>query len=176
MLKSLSKIITFIAGVLTMFVGGIIFIIMSDLTFKNNSGNLIIVVLLCFGSAIAFFFSNNFAEKPIVMYVLKGIGLALAIGSVIYFHLFSVSEFYLAEVERLRRYGAEKASEYAGALASVPVALVFCYLAVVTQASNIVLTAVLKDDVDSVPTQEQDAELAADGTVCDDSDANAAKE
>lgn len=175
MLKSVSKTVTFLVGVLAMFVGGILFIIMSDLTFKNNSGHLIIVVLLCFGSAITFFFSNNFAEKPIVMYVLKGLGLALAIGLVIYYHWFSKTEFYLNAVEKLRRYGEEKATEYAGAKASIVVALVFAYIAMLVQAANIVLTAVLKeDDFKAAPITEQTAETpVAEGA---DGDADLKKE
>ena len=70
MLKSKLKNITLFIGVLIMFTGGLIFIVMSDLTFKNNSGNLIISVLLCFGSAIVFFFSNNFNEKPVVLFIM----------------------------------------------------------------------------------------------------------
>ncbi len=155
MIKSLSKTITFLVGVLVMFLGGIFFMLISDLTFNNNAGNLIFSVLLCFGSAIVFFFSNNFNEKPVVMYVMKGIGLALAVGLIIYYHLFRVSEFYLAAIEKLRRYGVSKASEYNAAKASVIVALVFSYIAAVAQAANIVLTAVLKDDVSDKKAQQE---------------------
>lgn len=147
MIKSLSKTITFYVGVLLMFLGGIFFIIISDLTFKNNAGNLIVAVLLCFGSAIVFFFSNNFVEKPVVMYVMKGIGLALAVGLIIYYHLFQGSEFYVAAIEKLRQYGVSKAADYNAAKASIPVVLAFSYVSMAAQAANIVLTAVFKDDV-----------------------------
>lgn len=150
MLKSRLKNITFFVGVLTMFIGGLIFVIMSDLTFQNNSGNLIITVLLCFGSAIVFFFANNFIERPVVMYVMKGIGLALAIGLIAYYHYFSTSEFYIAAVEKLRKAGIAKQAEYAGAQASIIIALAFSYVATVVQIVNVVFTAVLKDDVRQV--------------------------
>lgn len=175
MVKSLSKTITFYIGVLTMFVGGIIFMIMSDLTFNNNAGNLIIAVLLCFGSAIVFFFANNFLEKPVIMYVMKGIGLALSIGLIVYYHVFQGSEFYIAAVEKLRQAGILKATEYSAAKASVIVALVFSYIALAAQVANVVLTAVLKED-DAV-AKEEEGELSddsADATEpADDETANA---
>lgn len=158
MLKSRIKNITFLIGVLTMFVGGLIFIVLSDLSFKNNAGNLIITVLLCFGSAIVFFFSHNFLERRVVMYVMKGIGLALAIGLVIYYHLFSVSEFYVTAVEKLFKGGLKYKNEYAGAVASIPIALTFSYIAMVVQAANIVLTATLKED-DEIRIAENNSEL-----------------
>lgn len=157
MLKSRIKNITFLIGVLTMFVGGLIFIVMSDLTFKNNSGNLIITVLLCFGSAIIFFFANNFIEKPVIMYVMKGIGLALAIGLIVYYHWFSTSEYYIAAVEKLRKAGLAKKKEYASAKASIVIALVFSYIGMAVQAANTVLMVVLKDD-DERP-EKNNAEL-----------------
>ncbi len=146
MLKSKLKNITLFIGVLIMFTGGLIFIVMSDLTFKNNSGNLIISVLLCFGSAIVFFFSNNFNEKPVVMFIMKGLGLALAIGLIVYYHLFSTSNFYVEALEKLRKAGLAKKTEYEAAKASIIIALVFSYLATAVQAANIVLTATLKED------------------------------
>jgi len=189
MIKSLSKTITFYVGVLVMFLGGIFFMLISDLTFNNNAGNLIIAVLLCFGSAIVFFFSNNFNEKPVIMYVMKGIGLALAVGLIIYYHLFRGSEFYLAAIEKLRRYGVSKQSEYNAAKASVIVALVFSYIAAAAQAANIVLTAVLKEDVSNNKGQQElpitdeaeavnleTTETETSAEVAADADANIAKE
>lgn len=146
MLKSRIKNITFFIGVLTMFVGGLIFVVMSDLTFKNDSGNLIITVLLCFGSAIFFFFANNFIERPVVMYVMKGIGLALAIGLIVYYHLFSTSEFYLTAVDKLKKAGLAAKASYEAAKASIIIALVFSYVAAAVQAVNVALTATLKED------------------------------
>lgn len=158
MIKSLFKTITFYVGVLAMFLGGIIFIIMSDLTFHNDSVHMIGTVLLCFGSAILFFFSNNFVEKPVSMYVMKGIGLALAVGLVVYYHLFSVSEFYLSAIDKLKQYGELKAAEYAAGKASVVVALAFAYLGMAGQIANIVLTAVFKDDDDKPARKNEAAE------------------
>ncbi|MDE7454235.1 MAG: hypothetical protein K2M64_00200 [Clostridia bacterium] len=157
MLKSRIKNVTFFIGVLTMFIGGLIFVIMSDLTFKNTSGNLIISVLLCFGSAIIFFFANNYNERPVVMYIMKAIGLALAIGLIVYFHWFSTSTFYTEAVETLRKGGIRTEIEYAGAKATMPIALAFTYVATVFQATNIVLTATLKDDI--AHSEENNAEL-----------------
>ena len=158
MVKTLSKTISFYIGVLSMFVGGIIFVLMSDLTFSNSADNLIISVLLCFGSAIIFFFANDYMEKPWAMYLMKGIGLALAVGLIIYYHLFSQGDFYLAAVEKLRRAGIKDAGRYQAALASIPVVLALSCLAMVAQAVNIVLTATLGEDI--VKKDQPQAETA----------------
>ena len=138
--------ITFYIGALTMFVAAVFYMLMADLSFNNTSDRLIIAVLLSFGSAILFFLSVNYGEKPVIMYLLKGLGVALAIGFVVYMHLFSQSEFFLGVLEKLQKAGLSKAKELAVSHATIIITLVLGYVSIVAQAANIVVVATLKED------------------------------
>ena len=138
--------ITNYIGAFVMLLTGVAYMIMSDVYFNNTSDRLIVAVLLSFGSAALFFASATFNEKPVLRYIFKGCGLALAIGFVVYIHLFSVSEWYLAVLEKLRGFGLKKATEYMMSKVTIIMALVLGYISIVAQASNVVVEAVIKDD------------------------------
>lgn len=138
--------ITYYIGALTMFVAAVFYLLMADLSFKNTSDRLIVAVLLAFGSAIMFFVSANFVDRPVLKFLFKGIGLALAVGFVLYMHLFSQSEYYLGELETLRKWGLSKAKELAMSQATIYVTLVLAYIATVAQAANTVIEAVVKEE------------------------------
>ena len=161
MAKSLAKNIMFYIAILTMFVGGILFVLMSDLTYctefkidanppvKNApSIYLIGAVLLSFGSAILFFFSNNYAEKPWAMYLMKGLGVALGIGLIGYYHWFSGCNDYVNAMTRLENFGIAKESVYVASKACIIVSLALAYIGTAAEATSIALTAILKDDID----------------------------
>ena len=138
--------ITFYIGALAMFVAAVFYMLMADLSFNNTSDRLIVAVLLSFGSAILFFLSVNYGEKPVIMYLLKGLGVALAIGFVVYIHLFSQSEFFLGVLEKLQKAGLSKAKELAMSHATIIITLVLGYISIVAQAANIAVVATLKED------------------------------
>ena len=171
-----------------MFVGGIIFVLMSDLTYLTaftDDGNapsiyLIATVLLAFGSAVIFFFANNYVEKPWAMYLMKGIGLALGVGLIIYYHWFSGCKDYINAMNKLQNYGLAKASVYAASKACIIITLILAYIAVVVQAVNIVLTATLNEDKDvekaqqeTLATEEVVADEAASEALTDEANAEA---
>ena len=158
MAKTLSKNITFYIGALTMFFVGVFYMLASDLAFNNNAFDLIVAVLLSFGSAILFFLSASFNEKPVIMFVFKGIALALAIGFVIYIHCYQsgFSFGYLADPEKVPNYpsildtfrkgGASKAGKLAMTQATVIITIVLSYVSIAAQAANTVLVATIKED------------------------------
>ncbi|MCM1289937.1 MAG: hypothetical protein NC132_03800 [Corallococcus sp.] len=144
--KSLSKLITFLIGVISMFLAGVLYMIMSDLSFGNTSVWLIIATLLSFGGAICFFFSNNFLEKPVVMYVMRGIGLALSVGFVIFLHCFHNTEYFVGKIEGFINEGLKGEGALAASKATMIISYIFAYIGMVAQAANVVLVAVLKED------------------------------
>lgn len=152
--KTLSKNITFIIGVIAMFVAGVLYILMSDLIFGNTSTWLIIATLLSFGGAISFFFSNNFVEKPVVMYVLKALGLLLSIGFVIFIHLFQTTSFFVEKIEDFVNEGLSGEGALMATWATVYICMALGYIAVAMQATNIILVAALKED-DDIAAQKQ---------------------
>ena len=137
---------TYYIGALTMFVAAVFYLLMSDLAFNNTADNLIIATLLSFGSAILFFLSANFGEKPIVMYLLKGLGIALGIGFVVYLHLFQGTEYYLGKLDEFDRAGPNGVSSLVKTQITMIVTLVLSYISVVAQVANTVLVAVIKED------------------------------
>lgn len=138
--------ISLYVGALTMFVAAVFYMLMADLSFNNTADRLIVAVLLSFGSAILFFLSANFHEKPKIMFLFKGIGLALAIGFIVYLHLFQNSEYYLGVLDKLRKAGLAKAKELVMSQATIVVALIFGYISLVAQCVNTVLVAVVKEN------------------------------
>ena len=86
-----TKLISYIVGASLAAVAGIYFLVISDLGLKNKATWLMISVLLSFGSSIAFFFSETRRDKPILVFFLKGVGLLLAVGFLIYLFKFEQS-------------------------------------------------------------------------------------
>ena len=139
--------ITLYVGALTMFVAAVFFMLMSDLAFNNTSSRLIVAVLLSFGSAILFFLSASYSEKPKIMFLLKGIGVALAVGFVLYLHLFlAFDSYYLGKLDEFEKAGESGVDSLAKTQATVIVTLVLSYLAFVAQVANTVIVAVIKED------------------------------
>ena len=139
--------VTLYIGALTMFVAAVFFMLMSDLSFNNTSSRLIVATLLSFGSAILFFLSASFNERPTIMYLFKGLGLALAIGFVVYLHLFQAFDsYYLGKLDEFQKAGIAGKSGLAKTQATVIVTLILSYIALVAQVANTVLVAVIKED------------------------------
>lgn len=138
--------ITFIIGALVMFAVGLFYMFMSDLTFKNPSSMLIVSVLLSFGSAILFFLSTSFNEKPKMVLIFKLVAIALAIGFVVYIHVFQTSEYYLNMLEKFKKAGLAGARDLALSQMTMVVTLVLGYVSIVGQVANTVLVAVIKED------------------------------
>lgn len=138
--------ISFYIGSLGMFFAGLLYMFMSDLTFKNPSTMLIISVLLSFGGAITFFLSMNFNEKRNIMFVLKGVGIALSIGFVIFIHVFQTSAYYLNILDEFKKMGVSGAGSLAASQATMIITLILGYIAIVGQTVNTVLVAVIKEN------------------------------
>ena len=134
-------------GSLTMFVAAVFYMLMSDLSFNNTADRLIIAVLLSFGSAILFFLSANYGEKPVLMYVFKEVAKFLAVGFVVYIHFFMRSKYYLVDViETLEKAGLSKVKELAMTRATMIISLVLGYVSIVAQSANTVIVATTKDE------------------------------
>ena len=138
--------LTLFTGVLAMFIAGVAYLFMSDLSFKNTAEWLIIATLLSLGGAILFILSANYGEKPIAMYLLKGFGLLLSVGFVLYIHLFmAMNEYYLSQLDAFIKKGIAGEKSLFLSLLTMGLTLALSYVAIVGQVANIVVTAVIKD-------------------------------
>lgn len=140
--------ISYIVGASLLALVGIIFLVLSDLGLKNSAGWLLFSVLLSFGSSIVCFFSETVKDKPILVYVLKGIGLALAIGFIVYLYLFFQSEICTAikESHKFGMYIGNKKVEISRLDIknfTQTISLVIGYLGLAVQSLNIGLNAYL---------------------------------
>ena len=145
--------ITLYSGVLSMFVAGVFYLFMSDLSFGNTAEWLILATVLSLGAAILFVLSANYPDKKAVVYSLKVCGLILSVGFVLYLHLFMGSETYLAALDKFQKaLNSVQANGMTGAQSilmsscTMIVALVLSYVAIAAQVSNVVVTAVIKDE------------------------------
>lgn len=82
-----------IAGISIM-VGTVIFIFLTDLFAKNNAQWLMISALLGFSAGALSLLSEIKKENKILIYTLKGLSLALMIGFVVYLFMFKDSSIY----------------------------------------------------------------------------------
>lgn len=133
---SLIKRITYTVGMLSMFVGSVCYMLMSDLGYGNESTWLIIATLLSMGSAICQFFSSNMKDRPIRQIILRSVAVALGIGYVLFLHLFTTTEFYqniMYDDVPFRN-------------ACTIVSLIFAYIGIVGQIANLVLIATIKEE------------------------------
>lgn len=130
------KRVTFLVGVLAMFVGSICYMVMSDLGFGNESTWLILATLLSMGSAACQFFSSNMRDMPVKQIVLRSIGIALGIGYVLFLHLFTGTAFYNG-----LGYKVVPARN-----ACMIVSFIFAYVALVAQIANLVFIVTIKEE------------------------------
>lgn len=146
MQKALYKNISFLIGAISMFAAGLLYMIMSDLSFGNQSTWLIVATLFSFGGAIVFFFSNNYLEKPRAMYSMKIVGLVLSVGFIAFLHFFDNSAFFTAKLDDFVNQGASAKGTLAASKATMIISYIFAYVGAVGQAANIVMVATLKEE------------------------------
>lgn len=73
MFNKISKRITYYLGGLAIILAGLLYLIMTDLTFGNTSVWLLSVAVCAFGGGICMLLSANFKEKVVPYYILKSI-------------------------------------------------------------------------------------------------------
>lgn len=91
-----SRMVSYLAGAGLMALVGVVFMMLSDLAVKNTATLLMLAVALSFGGAIAAFFSETLREKPIFLFILKVLALALTVGFIIYLYEFRNNEVFIA--------------------------------------------------------------------------------
>lgn len=130
------KTTTLYVGLLAMFAGGLLYLLLTDLGYGNEATWLFVAAILSMGSAICVFFTTNMKDFPIRQLVLRCIGAALAIGFVVFIALSTKSEFY-------QKVNFEKV---AARNTATIITLVFGAIGIVGQIANVVLTATVKDE------------------------------
>lgn len=74
----------YFVGNFAVVLSGLIYLLFTDLTFSNTAPWLLGASILAFGSGICGFFSANFKEKKVTMFILKGVSLVLSVGLIVF--------------------------------------------------------------------------------------------
>lgn len=86
--KNLLKDLSFFIGGILLLATGLVYVLITDLYLSNSSQYLLIGTLFAFGGSITFLLSNNYKHKLKIFYIMKGIGIILSIGFIIFLFLF----------------------------------------------------------------------------------------
>ena len=79
MIKPLIKNISFYIGVGLIFLSGLLYILLADIVINTQSLWLMLLILFAFGSAICVVLSEKYRGSSNAVYVLKGVGIAMAL-------------------------------------------------------------------------------------------------
>lgn len=134
--KKLIKTITYLAGAATAVLCGLMYLILSDIGFGNTAGWLLGVSLFAFGSGICQFFSQNFKENKVVLYILKSVAVALAIALVVFFYISMANEPYTTV----------NPDKQPARDTIVTLSLIVAYISTVIQAGDLSLNLLLKEE------------------------------
>ena len=94
MKKSLLKNLSFFIGGITLLVTGLMYVLITDLYLSNSSVYLLLGIILALSGSICFILSESFRDKIKVFYILKGIGIFMSIGFIVFLFLFMKTEIF----------------------------------------------------------------------------------
>lgn len=137
MSKELLKKLSFSIGGVAIFVAGLIFAVMGDLSVKSSSFWLIGGILLTFGSGVCVVLGDIFKEKPTVMWVMKGVALGLAVAYIGFMVGFNIST---------ANANSTKPEILTANTVLLVLTLVFTVIAIAAQTLDVVLTATVKEE------------------------------
>lgn len=138
--------LTNLIGIALMFVAGLAFVLFVDLKAKIQAGSnnivpisnwLFMCIIFSLGGGIFYFFGDTMKNKKVLTLILKGIGLVLAIGFIVYIFVF-LNWVTTSDIIKVEAIGATKSTAYAS--------LVITILGVLTLIINYILSIIFLDD------------------------------
>lgn len=90
-LIKLLKTFFYCVGNFAVVLSGLVYILFTDLKFYNTAPWLLGASVLAFGSGICGLFSANFKENKVVMFILKGVSVALSVGLIVFMFVSKVN-------------------------------------------------------------------------------------
>lgn len=94
MKKSLLKNLSFFIGGITLLVTGLIYVLITDLYLSNSSVYLLLGIILALAGSVCFILAESFKDKIKVFYILKGIGIVMSIGFIVFLFLFMKTDIF----------------------------------------------------------------------------------
>lgn len=143
--KSLIKKITLIVGGLLIIGIGLLYILITDLYLKNTANWLFLSIFTAFGSGACIFLSESIRHKPIIYYIIKGLGIVFVVAFVIIVLQYVAAAN--ANVNEIVRLTQKQTVQIQLTLNRIATACLFIGIAsIVCQAANIVMNAIFGID------------------------------
>ena len=92
--KGLLKNLTFFIGGIALLVTGLLYVLITDLYLSNTSVYLLLGIILALSGSICFILSDSFKGKLKVFYILKGIGIFMSIGFIVFLFLYMKTDLF----------------------------------------------------------------------------------
>ena len=141
--QSKLKTIAYMSGGLALIVGGLIYVLLSDLLLLNTAQWLFFGIAFAFGSGFAAILSESLKSRAKWFYIVKGVGVACAIMFIVAIFLYASharSAENITEVIKVKGYTTPKTK---GLITTTEVfGLVFGFAGLLAQGANITLNAV----------------------------------
>lgn len=148
----LIKNLSFFIGGITIMVTGLVYVLITDIYLGNTSIYLLSGILFAFSGSICFLLANSFKHKIKVFYILKGIGIVMSIGFIIFLFAYTKTELYskATYLKLFKSYDGKTvwflSKNFQGAM-SIPnnikpiftINIIFAIMAIICQGTNIAL-------------------------------------
>ena len=141
--QSKLKTIAYMGGGLALIVGGLIYVLLSDLLLLNTAQWLFFGIAFAFGSGFAMILSESLKSKAKWFYIVKGIAVACAIMFIVAIFLYAAharSAANIAEVIKVKGYTTPKTKSLITLIEVF--GLVFGFAGIAAQGADIALNAV----------------------------------
>ena len=85
------RLVLFLVGGLAVIIGGLVYVLITDLALINTSNWLFLGIFSSLGASVFTILSNNFKDKKWLFYLFKGLGILFSIGFVVVMILYPLN-------------------------------------------------------------------------------------
>lgn len=85
------RLVLFLVGGLAVIIGGLVYVLVTDLALINTSNWLFLGIFSSLGASVFTILSNNFKDKKWLFYLFKGLGILFSIGFVVVMILYPLN-------------------------------------------------------------------------------------
>lgn len=138
-IKSVYKVISELVGAFSIFLAGLVFILITDVKLKISSTWLFVAIILAFASGIFSLVAGVKKENLPFFFTFKGVGAALGVGYIIFLIVYKNSSVF----------PTSQALSFTGNF-TVAFCLVFSIVSIICQLVNIIFNILNQDDLGTI--------------------------
>lgn len=102
--KSLYRTLSINLGGLLVLAGGLLFLLVADVSIHLGSFDLFLVIFTAIAGGILFLVAEYLKDRPIPFYILKGLGIVLSIGFIVYLFIFTATNVTFAKINAFPKF------------------------------------------------------------------------